>query len=65
MALLQNLENNYLSVAERAATLQDACEKLLRQQTHLVALADALSDRLSYFNELEGTAPPEFLPVTC
>ena len=49
-------EESYRSVADRSRSLQEACEKLLEQQTHMASLAESLADRLSYFNELEAIA---------
>ena len=53
---LQTMQTSYLSVADRSRSLQDACERLLEQQTHLASLAESVGDRLSFFNELEGIA---------
>lgn len=50
------VEHSYQSVAERSRSLQEACERLLEQQTHMASLAESLADRLAYFNELEPIA---------
>ncbi|KAJ3161949.1 Golgi transport complex subunit 3 [Geranomyces michiganensis] len=51
--LLTDLQDNYDSVEGRTKALQNACEKLLAEQTQLAEMADSLSSRLSYFNEIE------------
>ncbi|KAJ3146876.1 Golgi transport complex subunit 3 [Geranomyces variabilis] len=51
--LLTGLHDNYDSVEGRTKALQNACEKLLAEQTQLAEMADSLSSRLSYFNEIE------------
>ncbi|BGP13514.1 Golgi transport complex subunit 3 [Rhodosporidiobolus nylandii] len=53
LALLSELSANHLYVAENSAALQSACEALLDEQQHLQEVAQALSERLEYFRELE------------
>ncbi|KND05201.1 uncharacterized protein SPPG_08883 [Spizellomyces punctatus DAOM BR117] len=54
--LLDGLQVNYDSVEDKTKALQTACEKLLAEQMHLAEMAEHLSTRLSYFNELEPIA---------
>ncbi|KAI9090286.1 Sec34-like family-domain-containing protein [Phlyctochytrium arcticum] len=54
--LLDTLQSNYDSVEGKTSSLQTACEKLLADQTHLAEVAEQLSSRLSYFNDLEPIA---------
>ncbi|TPX56813.1 hypothetical protein PhCBS80983_g04242 [Powellomyces hirtus] len=51
--LLSGLQDNYDSVEGRTRALQNACEKLLAEQTQLAEMAENLGSRLSYFNEIE------------
>eukprot|EP00053_Salpingoeca_punica_P018510 m.181918 g.181918 ORF g.181918 m.181918 type:complete len:779 (-) comp17449_c0_seq1:1349-3685(-) len=50
---LKGLEEQYLSVSNKTNSLHDACEQLLQDQTNLANLAESITDRLSYFNELD------------
>ncbi|KAJ3287812.1 Golgi transport complex subunit 3 [Borealophlyctis nickersoniae] len=50
---LDGLQRNYEFVEDKTKALQMACEKLLEEQTHLVNVAEELTSKLSYFNELE------------
>ncbi|KAL1927436.1 hypothetical protein VTP01DRAFT_3673 [Rhizomucor pusillus] len=71
----KTLHEKYSFVEERTRSLQNACEDLLKQQENLTALADALAERLKYFNELEPIAKafnspgediclmPQFIPM--
>ncbi|KAG9299881.1 hypothetical protein G9A89_005410 [Geosiphon pyriformis] len=52
--LFHDLDDNFRFVEERTKALQTACEKLLEEQNHLEALADLMSSKLSYYNELES-----------
>ncbi|CAG8654676.1 11287_t:CDS:10, partial [Acaulospora morrowiae] len=51
--LFNDLDGNFKFVEERTKALQTACEKLLEEQNHLTSLADAMSSKLEYYNELE------------
>ncbi|RUS30632.1 Sec34-like family-domain-containing protein [Jimgerdemannia flammicorona] len=51
--LFVDLDGNFRYVEERTRALQLACEKLLQEQDHLTALADSISSKLAYFNQLE------------
>ncbi|CAG8436571.1 4543_t:CDS:2, partial [Scutellospora calospora] len=73
--LFNDLDGNFKFVEERTKALQTACEKLLEEQNNLTSLADAISSKLSYYNELETITKlfnspgeniceqPEFIPV--
>lgn len=54
--LFDDLENNYSFVELRTRSIQTACETLLEEQDRLTHLADGLSERLAYFNQLEPIA---------
>ncbi|CAJ0836790.1 10002_t:CDS:10 [Entrophospora sp. SA101] len=51
--LFNDLEGNFKFVEERTRALQTACETLLEEQNNLAKLADSMSSKLSYYNELE------------
>ncbi|GAA5973108.1 hypothetical protein JCM11641_006272 [Rhodosporidiobolus odoratus] len=53
LALLSELSANLSYVQENSSSLQTACEILLEEQQHLTEVAQALSERLEYFRELE------------
>ena len=50
---LQTLQTQYSSVAEKTSTLHDDCEQLLQDQSNLTALADSITGRLGYFNDID------------
>ncbi|KAI7847278.1 Sec34-like family-domain-containing protein [Circinella umbellata] len=54
--LFDELGSEYGYVEKRTRSLQTACEKLLNEQDRLIKLADALAERLAYFNQLEPIA---------
>ncbi|TPX43835.1 hypothetical protein SeLEV6574_g04838 [Synchytrium endobioticum] len=54
--LLNNLKENHESVEEKTKGLQLACEKLLAEQMHLLHVAQQVTVRLNYFNDLEPIA---------
>ncbi|XJO73885.1 hypothetical protein BDV3_004794 [Batrachochytrium dendrobatidis] len=51
--LLDKLEVNYNFIEDKTKGMQIACETLLDEQTHLISVAEELSAKLTYFNELE------------
>ncbi|KAJ3225402.1 Golgi transport complex subunit 3 [Clydaea vesicula] len=51
--LLDHLLINYKFVESKSKALQLACEKLLKDQTHLTNISIQLSAKLAYFNQLE------------
>ncbi|KAI9246933.1 Sec34-like family-domain-containing protein [Phascolomyces articulosus] len=73
--LFDELGSEYGYVEKRTRSLQTACEKLLNEQERLIKLADALAERLAYFNQLEPIAKlfnspgddvclhPDFVPM--
>ncbi|XP_022087992.1 conserved oligomeric Golgi complex subunit 3-like isoform X2 [Acanthaster planci] len=50
---LEDLQKQYVHVSTKTNALHEACEESLQDQTTLVNKAEAISSRLSYFNELE------------
>ncbi|ORX59004.1 Sec34-domain-containing protein [Hesseltinella vesiculosa] len=73
--LFQDLLQDYGFVENQTKSLQSICEQLLHEQEHYTHLADALTERLAYFNQLEPitkslNAPgdniclqPDFIPM--
>ncbi|KAH9512323.1 Golgi transport complex subunit 3 [Bulinus truncatus] len=51
---LQQLSGQYVHVATKTNALHEECEHLLAEQTHLMDLAESISNKLSYFNELDS-----------
>ncbi|KAF9978933.1 Golgi transport complex subunit 3 [Actinomortierella ambigua] len=49
----KQLEGHYAFVEEKTCALQQACEKLLQEQTSLQGLADSMAAKLSYFHHFE------------
>ncbi|CAO3589282.1 unnamed protein product [Absidia cylindrospora] len=74
-SLFNNLGDDYSFVEKQTKSLQTTCEELLQEQHQLTKLADALTERLEYFNQLEPIAKmfnspgddiclrPEFIPM--
>ncbi|XP_035208176.1 conserved oligomeric Golgi complex subunit 3-like [Stegodyphus dumicola] len=50
---LEVLREKYAFVSNKTNSLHEACEHLLTQQAKLVNSAETISEKLSYFNELE------------
>eukprot|EP00106_Octopus_bimaculoides_P007522 XP_014774964.1 PREDICTED: conserved oligomeric Golgi complex subunit 3-like isoform X2 [Octopus bimaculoides] len=50
---LNNLQHQYNLVSFKTNALHDACEHLLAEQSSLMNTAENISNKLSYFNELE------------
>lgn len=73
--LFTDLEKDYSFVDLRTRSIQTACETLLEEEHRLTRLAEGLSERLAYFNQLEPIAKlfnssgdniclsPEFIPM--
>ncbi|KAI9305796.1 Sec34-like family-domain-containing protein [Cunninghamella echinulata] len=73
--LFDDLRNDYGFVEKQTKSLQTTCEELLEEQHQLTQLADALTERLQYFNQLEPIAKvfnapgddiclkPDFIPM--
>lgn len=55
-SLFDQLEKDYSFVDEQTRSIQEACETILAEQHRLTRLAEGLSERLAYFNELEPIA---------
>ncbi|XP_052216084.1 conserved oligomeric Golgi complex subunit 3-like isoform X2 [Dreissena polymorpha] len=50
---LMELQRQYVHVSTKTNALHEACEHLLEEQTRLMNQAENISNKLSYFNELE------------
>ncbi|CAO3629980.1 unnamed protein product [Cunninghamella blakesleeana] len=73
--LFDDLGKDYGFVEKQTKSLQTTCEELLEEQHQLTQLADALTERLQYFNQLEPIAKmfnapgddiclkPDFIPM--
>lgn len=53
LKFLSDLELQHKTVATKTSTLHEECEQLVREQTSLISLMEAISNRLSYFEELD------------
>ncbi|XP_060583115.1 conserved oligomeric Golgi complex subunit 3-like isoform X2 [Ruditapes philippinarum] len=51
---LMNLQQQYINVSTKTNALHEACEHLLAEQTRLMNTAESISNKLSYFNELDS-----------
>ncbi|KAL3848397.1 hypothetical protein ACJMK2_019255 [Sinanodonta woodiana] len=51
---LVNLNQQYVNVSTKTNALHEACEHLLEEQTRLMNTAESISNKLSYFNELDS-----------
>ncbi|OAD77376.1 hypothetical protein PHYBLDRAFT_131111 [Phycomyces blakesleeanus NRRL 1555(-)] len=56
LGVFGELGDEYAFVEQRTRALQTTCEELLQEQDRLTHLADALAERLAYFNHLEPIA---------
>ncbi|KAJ8310120.1 hypothetical protein KUTeg_011985 [Tegillarca granosa] len=54
LEFLNGLQNQYIKVSTKTNALHDACEHLLAEQTRLINTAENISNKLSYFNELDS-----------
>ncbi|XP_025080058.1 conserved oligomeric Golgi complex subunit 3-like isoform X2 [Pomacea canaliculata] len=50
---LRQLHQQYINVSTKTNALHDECEHLLAEQTQLMNTAESISNKLSYFNELD------------
>ncbi|XP_070539445.1 conserved oligomeric Golgi complex subunit 3-like isoform X2 [Ptychodera flava] len=50
---LEDLQKQYTFVSTKTNALHEACEQSVEEQTRLVNTAESISNKLSYFNELE------------
>ena len=49
-----SLNEEYVSVRQKTCALHNACETLLHEQTKLTDNAEAIHEKLSYFQELDS-----------
>jgi conserved oligomeric Golgi complex subunit 3 len=54
-AAFESLSQAHLHVSSRTAALQDTCESLVGEREKLMVVADLITSKLAYFNELEKT----------
>jgi uncharacterized protein YaaR (DUF327 family) len=52
--IIEELEHNYEFVVKKTSGLQNACESLLDEQAHMFAISEEISQKLSYFHQLES-----------
>ncbi|XP_048763824.1 conserved oligomeric Golgi complex subunit 3-like isoform X2 [Ostrea edulis] len=53
LTYLAGLQKQYVSVSTKTNALHEACEHLLAEQTRLMNTAENISNKLSYYNELD------------
>lgn len=53
LTYLAGLQKQYISVSTKTNALHEACEHLLAEQTRLMNTAENISNKLSYYNELD------------
>jgi hypothetical protein len=51
---LNKVNEEYISVRQKTCALHNACETLLQEQTKLTDNAEAIHEKLSYFQELDS-----------
>lgn len=61
--LFDDLQEQHQAVATKTKTLHDACERLVLEKDRLVEFADALRNKLNYFDELENIATQVYSPT--
>ncbi|MCO5558008.1 hypothetical protein L7F22_011583 [Adiantum nelumboides] len=61
--LFDDLQEQHRAVATKTKTLHDACERLVLEKDRLVDFADALRNKLNYFDELENIATQFYSPT--
>jgi len=54
LVALNHLNQEYVSVRQKTCALHNACETLLHEQTRLTDNAEAIHEKLSYFQELDS-----------
>ena len=54
LALFGNLKEQHRDVAAKSKALHDSCEALVAEKDRLVEFADALREKLAYFDELDS-----------
>ncbi|KAK9101646.1 hypothetical protein Scep_025076 [Stephania cephalantha] len=56
--LFNELQLQHQAVATKTKTLHDACDRLLLEKQKLIGFAEALRNKLNYFDELENVRMP-------
>jgi uncharacterized protein YaaR (DUF327 family) len=52
--IVGELQENHEFVVKKTSGLQNACESLLDEQAHMFAISEEISQKLSYFHQLES-----------
>ncbi|MCL7041568.1 hypothetical protein MKW94_006755, partial [Papaver nudicaule] len=60
--LFNELQMQHQEVATKTKTLHDACDRLVIEKQRLVEFAEALRNKLNYFDELENVASSFYSP---
>ncbi|XP_028759979.1 conserved oligomeric Golgi complex subunit 3 [Neltuma alba] len=60
--LFNELQLQHQAVATKTKTLHDACDRLLQEKQRLIDFAEALRNKLNYFDELENVATNFYSP---
>ncbi|XP_057961848.1 conserved oligomeric Golgi complex subunit 3 isoform X2 [Malania oleifera] len=60
--LFNDLQLQHQAVATKTKTLHDACDRLLIEKQRLIEFAEALRNKLNYFDELENFATNFYSP---
>ncbi|KAK4266045.1 hypothetical protein QN277_027019 [Acacia crassicarpa] len=60
--LFNDLQLQHQAVATKTKTLHDACDRLLQEKQRLIDFAEALRNKLNYFDELENVATNFYSP---
>ncbi|KAK9099631.1 hypothetical protein Syun_026676 [Stephania yunnanensis] len=60
--LFNELQLQHQAVATKTKTLHDACDRLLLEKQKLIGFAEALRNKLNYFDELENVATSFYSP---
>ncbi|KAL3677978.1 hypothetical protein R1sor_020934 [Riccia sorocarpa] len=63
LARFDDLQEQHQAVATKTKTLHDACERLVMEKERLVEFADALRNKLNFFDELENIAAQFYAPT--
>ena len=56
LGLFDQLKLQHKDVTSKSKALHDSCERLVAEKDRLMEFADALRDKLAYFDELERMA---------
>ena len=54
LVALNRVNEEYISVRQKTCALHEACETLLEEQTRLTDNAEAIHEKLSYFQQLDS-----------